>query len=405
MIMAVYGVFLSQVSQEPDILFGVPVSARQQNIKLNDAIGLFVNTLALRSIVPPEIEFGAFVKKQSAEFMRVLDHVNLPFDILLKHIDFKRELSRSPVVQVMLAFEQIDGINWGYADSLDQVEQQGMKTMFDLTLFVSCAGDEYVLTWEYSTDLFTPATIERFGKRFEHLLLYAVENIDTRISMLPYADDNELRLVKDTFNATNKYFPVNETVQSLIFRKSLSCPDAVAIRHNDTEISYQQLLSKSLHLSNLLIDKFSVCRDKRVGVLLNRDPSILICILGVLFAGGAYVPIEATFPSSRVKYILDDSTACALLTTNALTNKWSGAIPEEKVVCIENIFENPINETQNMGLEDIRLRTDSSGLAYVMYTSGTTVSLRTLFKLLNTILNTILTFFMFYSYRVNRKVS
>ena len=198
--------------------------------------------------------------------------------------------------------------------------------------------------------------------------------------MLPYADDNELRLVKDTFNATNKYFPVNETVQSLIFRKSLSCPDAVAIRHNDTEISYQQLLSKSLHLSNLLIDKFSVCRDKRVGVLLNRDPSILICILGVLFAGGAYVPIEATFPSSRVKYILDDSTACALLTTNALTNKWSGAMPEEKVVCIEKLFENPINETQNMGLEKIQSRTDSSGLAYVMYTSGTTVSLRTLFK-------------------------
>uniref|UniRef100_UPI000C04C299 non-ribosomal peptide synthetase n=1 Tax=Xenorhabdus sp. KJ12.1 TaxID=1851571 RepID=UPI000C04C299 len=372
-LLTAWAVVLSRLSGQNDIVIGLPIANRTRT-ELDNLIGFFVNTLALR------IESGqchtiaellAHVRKQT---LAAYAHQDLPFEQVVEVLQPERSLSHSPIFQVMLALDNTPAQELKLPDlELSIIEQPQYSAQCDLTLSLTeTAGNSGLIgTLIYATDLFDRETVVRIAGYFKNVITAMVVDVNQTISSLPMLSAMEQQLLVD-FNATQADFPQNALIHELFEQQVAQTPEAIAVVCEGQTLSYEQINGQANQLAHYLIG-LGIQPDDRVAICVERSPALIVCLLGILKAGGAYVPLDPTYPAERLAYMLKDAAPVILLTQIAQRDKLPDIVPVRVIDAQDTSLETLSLVTQPSHNPDAQaLGLTSRHLAYVIYTSGST---------------------------------
>jgi len=364
-LLAAYQILLHRHTGEDDIAVGTPIAGRQMP-ETENLIGLFINTLPMRTNLGGDPSFGEVLTRVKATALGAYAHQDLPFERLVRELQPERTLAHNPLFQVMFVLQ---------SEEIEPLQLPGLVTEhfrvghimanFDLTLDVVEKDGQLTCLFESNADLFESATVERFMGHFETLLEGIIANPEQRVSDLPLLTDAEREQLLVEWNDTKTKYPTQACIQELFEEQVRKTPDVPALLCDDRNVTYRELNWRANQLGHYLT-KRGVGPDTRVGVCLHRSPEMIVVLLGILKAGGAYVPLDPEYPNSRLQFMLEDAQVPVLITQKSLREKLPRNTAE--IICLDELPENVANESQS----DPEIPTTPDTLAYVMYTSGST---------------------------------
>ena len=329
-------------------------------------IGLFLNSLALRTDLSGNPTFRELLTRVREVALGAYDHQDLPFEKLVEELQPERDLTQTPVFQVF-----INMYNFKEAGlELDQVSVEPIKTLdrvpqFDIEFYVREHDDGIHLMFDYDSDLFDAATIARMLGHFQVLLHSVVANPEQRISDLPILTDAEEHQLLVEWNDTKRDYPEDKCLHQLFEEQAARTPDAVGVdlRRAATQLSGTQSSGQSV---GALSTEVGVGPDVLVGICVERSVEMVVGLLGVFKAGGAYVPLDPSYPKERLAFMIKDSRAPVLLTQQRLVEVLPGH--GARVICLDADWDEIAQESQENPLSPV----ECHNLAYVIYTSGST---------------------------------
>ncbi len=362
LLLAGYTVLLSKYTGQRDIVVGSPAAGRSHS-DLQNIIGMFVNTLAMRNYPDRDKKFVDFLGEVKANALRAYDNQDYQFDDLVEKLDIKRDVSRNPVFDTMFAYQNT-GIMYFELEGLkfSPYEIETSTSKFDLILEAMDEEEVIKFSLGYCSKLFKKTTARRIGGHLVNILKYIVKNPEAVLGEIDMLSGEEKNEILFDFNSTGTDYPRGKTIQQLFEEQAGRTPNAAAVLYGSGEITYRELNCKINQLAGLLRQK-GVGPDEIVGILVERSCEMMVGILAVLKAGGAYMPIDPEYPESRIRYMLDDSKARILLTLKSLKNNIFDGI---QTVYID---ERQIYSGDGSNLDIVNT---PGNLAYVIYTSGST---------------------------------
>ncbi|KPA09300.1 Tyrocidine synthetase 3 [Candidatus Magnetomorum sp. HK-1] len=349
-------VLLYKYTGQNDILMGSPVSGRN-HIDLEDQIGLYVNTLVFRNQIDGSDIFVEFLQKVKQTSIQAYDNQIYPFDKLVEELELDRDLSRSPIFDIMLIFQNIEDMDIslnGY--DISYFEQEYQTSKFDLTFIFLESKDNVLLNIEYNTDLFQKERIENIGSHFIRLMESVLANPEQTVSDLDILTEKEKDILEKQFNNTAFNYNQNKTIVDLFQQQVEKTPGRIAVIFEQKQLTYKELNELSNQLAHYLKDHFRILPDDRIGLLLDRSEYTIIGILGILKAGGAYVPVDLNYPEERIQAIIEDSFCKAILVDS----------PKPYQNCIN------IMDAKHPDINNLDIHVLPHHLTYLMYTSGST---------------------------------
>jgi amino acid adenylation domain-containing protein len=357
---------LSRYSGQDEVVVGTPIAGRTRR-ETEELIGLFVNTLVLRGDLRGDPTVREMLQRVRQVTLGAYENQDIPFQRLVEELQPPRDLSRSPLFQVMLVLQNTSGpqasMNAGHW--AESIEVQTGVAKFDLTLFLSEDGGGLAGALEYNTDLFEPAAVKRMIAHFEQLLGAIASEPERRLSELPLLDDAERRRMLVEWNATATADRPGECVRQMFEAQVERTPDALALTFGEQRLTYRELDSRANQLAHHL-RQTGVGPDTLVGILMSPSVEMVVSVFGVLKAGGAYVPFDHMSPDERLAYQVKDAGVKVTLTQPPLSGRLA-ALPT-RAVCPEverhAIDAQPTSVPPNLTLP--------AHLAYVIYTSGST---------------------------------
>ncbi|TAH83192.1 amino acid adenylation domain-containing protein [Bacillus subtilis] len=363
-LLAAYTAFLSRLSGQEDIIVGSPIAGRPHK-DLEPILGMFVNTLALRTRPEGGKPFVQYLQEVRETALEAFEHQDYPFEELVDKLELTRDMSRNPLFDVMFVLQNMDQESLELDElCLKPAANNGHQTSkFDLTLYAQ-EQPHGLLTFqmEFSTDLYKKKTIEKWLQYFINMLLSIIKDNKAALGTINILNEDETHYLIHELNRTKIDYPRNETISRLFEMQAEQTPNAVAIVSDTQVFTYEDLNSWANQIASVLQIK-GVGPDSVVALLTGRTPELIAGMLGILKAGGAYLPITSDLPVERIAYMLSDSGA-ALLLQSEKTEKQLLDIECEQII-IEDIQKQ--GETKNV---------DSSAgphsLAYIIYTSGST---------------------------------
>ncbi|PHM40846.1 Amino acid adenylation [Xenorhabdus szentirmaii] len=370
-VLGAWSIVLARLSGQDDIVIGTPIANRPHH-ELESVIGFFVNTLALRVKFHHAKNVTDLLTHVRQQALAAYAHQDLPFEQVVEALQPERDLSYSPIFQVMLALNNTPAEKPVLPElQLSLVEQAHRSAHFDLIL--SLTETESGLTGDltYSSDLFDAATAERLAGYLVNVLTAMAADETQPLATLPMLPGSERQQLLVDFNDTQADFPQGTLVHQLFEAQALHCPDATAVVFEGQQLSYAELNRLANRLAHYLIAQ-GVRPDSRVAVCTERTPQMVIGLLATLKAGGTYVPLDPAYPAERLVYMLDDAAPVILLTQTEWKDKLSTALSTTfSTVLLDNDeqlwasqpADNP--DPQDLGLTPRHL-------AYVIYTSGST---------------------------------
>ncbi|MDJ0843510.1 amino acid adenylation domain-containing protein [Crocosphaera sp.] len=364
-LIAAFGVILSRYTHQEDVIIGSPIANRNQS-EIEQLIRFFVNTLLLRIDVNNNPTFDELLKRVRTMALDAYTHQDIPFEKLVEELNPERNLSYTPLFQVLFALQNVP-------KSTLEIPEVTVKTMkierslskFDLSLFMIETETALRGEFEYNADLFEKETIGRMIGHFETLLTQIITNSETQINKLSFLTPEEENQILRESNKTARDYPKDKSIHQLFEEQVKRTPKAIAIVYKNEKITYQELNNKANQLAYYL-RKLGIKADSLVGICLDHSIEMLIGLLGVLKAGGAYVPLDPNYPASRLNYMLTDSGIELLLTQQKLLSLLS--TENRAVVCLESNWETIEQQCQ----ENLDIEICSDNLAYIIYTSGST---------------------------------
>ncbi|HEY0738042.1 MAG TPA: amino acid adenylation domain-containing protein, partial [Herpetosiphonaceae bacterium] len=364
-LLAAWQTLLHRYSGQTDISVGSPIAGRVRP-ELEDLIGFFVNTLVLRTDLSGSPTFADLVSRVRQVALGAYAHQDLPFEQIVDAVQPERDLSRTPLFQVMFVLQNTPRAAIETPDlQLEPLEIEKQSALFDLTLTMIETPAGLVGALEYRTDLFDAATIERMAGRFQTLLAAIVADPQQRIDRLPLLDAAEQQAMLSAWNTTEQPYPHDLCLHDLVAAQARRTPEAVALIFGDERLAYGELDRQANQLAHHL-QKLGVGPDVRVGVCLDRSIDVVVSLLAVLKAGGCYVPLDPTYPSERLAFMLDDARAGVLLTSESLV----AALPMfgNTIVCLDRDQAQIASQPLTSPAADVQ----PANLAYMIYTSGST---------------------------------
>ena len=299
--------------------------------------------------------------------LEAYSHQDLPFEKLVEELQPERNLNYNPLFQVAFQLQNTPAKTLELPEltlnKLDNDEHQTAK--FDLDLCFSETDAGLVCYLEYSSELFTSATIKRMVIHFQNLLSGIVANPQAKISQLPLLTATEKNQLLIDWNNTQIDWEQDVCIHQLIELQAQKTPDAVAIIFEQQQLTYRELNHRSNQLASYL-QNLGVKADTKVGICIERSLAMVVGLLGILKAGGAYLPLDPAYPQERLSLMLEDAQVKFLLTQESLLNH----LPhhDAEIICIDKDWQKISQQNPNFELENIK----SSHLAYVIYTSGST---------------------------------
>ncbi|MFN6565571.1 MAG: amino acid adenylation domain-containing protein [Nostoc sp. ChiSLP01] len=364
-LLAALNILLSRYSRQNDLCIGSPIANRTHS-QTEGLIGFFVNTLVLRNQIKPEQSFIEFLQQTRSSCLDAYAHQDIPFEVLVEKLQPERSMSYNPLFQVMFALENNESPDLSLPGlEIEWLGVKGAIAKFDLTLMVMEYDNQLNCSWEYSTDLFEKATIQRMAEQFEVLLKGIIDNPNQPIHTLPLMTAAEL-LQLQSWNQTETDYPQNKTLVDLFEQQVRKNPDNPAVFFESKTLTYQELNQKANQLANYLIHNYKIQPDTLIGISIERSLEMIIGVLGILKAGAAYVPIDPNYPPERIKLMLEDSGISVLLTQSFLLEELSLTGLTHQAICLdEKVFAEELTHNHNS-------QSTPDNLAYVIYTSGST---------------------------------
>jgi amino acid adenylation domain-containing protein len=347
---------------------GTPVAGRTQG-ETEAVIGFFVNTLALRTDLSGNPTFAELVQQVREVCLGAYAHQEVPFEKLVEELGVERDLSRTPLFQVMLAWQNsadeeltLSGLRMGRVEE----DLSSSRAKFDLLLSLGEVGGEIGGTLEYNVDLYNSETIERVVGQLERVMAAVAEDEERRVGELPLLSEAEREQVVVAWNQRER-FEVDGSLVARFEREVEQRPDGVALQYEDEAVSYQGLNRRANQLAHYLRRR-GVGPEVRVGLLLERSVAMVVSMLGVLKAGGAYVPLEVSAPAERLAFMLEDAGCALLLTTKELKESRFQDSAPTNLVELEELWAQLEREPDT----SLAVSVDEANTAYVIYTSGST---------------------------------
>ncbi|WP_324672444.1 non-ribosomal peptide synthetase [Hymenobacter sp. GOD-10R] len=360
---------LYRYSGQQDICVGSAIAGRQQH-EIEELIGFFVNTLALRSQVRGEASFTELLQQVKTTTLEAYEHQQAPFEKVVDLVVKERDLSRSPLFQVMFVLQNtpdVPDLSLG-AVKVSREGYEHATAQFDFTFTLT--EDELGLQGfvEYSTDLYQSSTVTRMVGHFLELLHSVVKQPQLSIAALPMLTAAEEHELLNVFNTTPVLPASSQSIVALFEAQVASTPHAIAVAFEQQQITYQELNARANQLAYYL-GKHGVQAETLVPLCLERSIALLVGILGVLKAGGAYVPLDASYPAERLQYMIEDTGAQLALSSKSTTTTLRGAAPTLTVVEIDGQAQQAIEQESTANPPVV---VTAQHLAYVIYTSGST---------------------------------
>jgi non-ribosomal peptide synthetase component F len=288
---------------------GTPIANRTR-AEIENLIGFFVNTLVMKADFSSSLNFRELVQQVKTTALEAYAHQDVPFEMLVDRIQPDREMSHSPLFQVVFSLQnnQITTSALDIGDiQIAAVEADTRISKFDLTLTIAENGNRLLGAIEFNTDLFTPGTISRMQDHFLQLLDQAFTFPDQPLDGLVMVTEKERQTILEDWNQT--LYPIEDEagVQELFTRNARMRPDAPAVVFGDQELTYSNLDEKATILAKYLLGQ-GIKPESVVGVCLEKSPEVIVSLLGILKAGAVYLPLDPAYPSSRINYMVDDIT-------------------------------------------------------------------------------------------------
>src|ERR1051326_3528195 len=340
---------------------GSPVADRTRS-EVEGLIGFFVNTLVLRTEVSGELRVRELLQRVREVCLEAYAHQEVPFEMLVEQLQPERNMSHTPLFQVMLNLLNVStGTRERVSDDSEQlrveglVGGEGMAAKFDLTLNAQEQNDQLHLDVGYNAELFDESTVSRMLRHFQNMLESFTAQPEQRVSELRLLTaDEEKQLLKD-WNQTEAEFPQHVTIHDLFYQQVKRTPSAVAVSDARQQLTYAELNGWANNVARRL-RRLGVGPDVLAGIMMERSIEMGVALLGVLKSGGAYVPLDVNYPPERLRLMIENA--------------------DLKVVIAQAVIEVPGIEVITVGDLTTAIELESGAgadnLAYVIYTSGST---------------------------------
>ena len=361
-LLAAFQALLHRYTGGEDIIVGVPIAGRNR-LEVENLIGIFINTLALRTDLSGNPSFRQLLGRVRTTALEAYAHQELPFERLVEELQPVRDLSRTPVFQVLFQLRNLPDERVDANEDLRMAEADfdSGSAKLDLALDIVNKPEGLSCVAEYNTDLFDAASIARLLNHYENLLRGLLDNPNARLSELPLLTEVERKQLLLDWNETHADYPQHATVQSLFEAQVESSPDAIALIFKDEQLTYAELNAKSNRLAHHLI-VLGVGPEVLVGICAERSMEMIVGLLGILKAAGAWVPLDPDYPKERLSFMLEDAQVAAVVTQKHL----EGRLPQHRArrVYIDTLDCETYPDTDAIA--------QPHHLAYVIYTSGST---------------------------------
>ncbi|MBV9790428.1 MAG: amino acid adenylation domain-containing protein, partial [Chloroflexi bacterium] len=373
-LLAGFYALLYRYTGQRDLIVGSPIAGRRQ-AETECLIGFFVNTLALRTQVQGDLRFPELLDRVRETALGAYAHQDLPFELLVEELRIERITNRTPIFQVLFVLQNTPLPVLALPDlTIRPVEAGNSTAKFDLTVQIFEDDGALIGDFEYNTDIFDAATIERLTAHWQTLLAAIVTDPQQRLDDLALLPADEQRLLLHDWNATAAPYPTEQLVHHFFERQAARTPEAEAALMIDSarvveSLSYAALNARANQLAHHLRD-LGVGPDQPVGLFLPRSLDLLIAVLAILKAGGAYLPLDPSYPAERVQFMLANAGAPVVLTHAALRARLqpTDAGSTTQIVCLDQVQDLLDQQPQH----NLGATASPENLTYVIYTSGST---------------------------------
>ena len=359
--MSAFGILMNKYSGDDDLNIGVPVAYRPHS-KLENIFGMFVNTVVVRLKLSTKQTFREIIHLTNEVALNAIAHQELPFENVVEIVNPERSSNANPLFQVAFVWENnldlplvLDGIR------SEKIPVSEGTTPFDLFFSMWENGEKIEGEIRYSNDLLKRETVLQLKTSFLILIKNLVDNPEKAIDSIPMISEEEKKIIEG-FNSTFTKYPKDKTIAELFRDQAHLYPDKAALVFKESSLTYKELNERTNQLARTLMES-GVNNNTSVGILAEKSLEMIIGILGILKSGGCYVPIDPEYPLNRINFIIRDSECKHLLTQDKFMNLVTEA---------ETTIDLNSPTSYHTDLSDFEVINNSSDLAYIMYTSGTT---------------------------------
>jgi amino acid adenylation domain-containing protein len=364
-VLAAFQVLLYRYTGQDDVSVGSPIANRNRP-EIENLIGFFLNTLVLRTDLSGEPGFRELVKRVREVVMGAFAHQDLPFEMLVEELQPERDLSHTPLFQVgfTLQIASNEAISLPSL-ALAPVQIDSKSAKYDITLLMSEGPEGLLGNFEYNTDLFDRTTIERMAGHLLTLLDGFMADPDLPIPYAPILTSEEQELLLSTWNDTTMPAPIDRCAHELFEARVEQHPDALAVIFEEQQLTYADLNRRANQLARYL-RRLGVGPETLVAISTERSPEMIVGILATMKAGGAYLPVDPTYPSERIAFMLSDAGAPIMLTQEHLLDRLP---PHDARDVLLDAEWSRIAQEEESNLDRV---VTPENTAYVIYTSGST---------------------------------
>ncbi len=373
-LLSAFQVLLHRYCNQDDLIVGSPFAGRSIK-EFHDLVGYFINPVPLRSRIEDDPTFKDYLQQVSGSVIGALENQEFPVSHLVDQLKVKRDPSRSPVFQVTFSMERIPGVDeqgiavfligQGGHDfkvgdiSVESIDLNLRQAQFEISLVVEEAGGHIYGCWQYNRDLFEPGTIDRLNGLFKQILEEVVVHPEKKISELSFLSRDEEKKILEDWNHTDLEYPEDKCLHQLVTEHALRNPNRTAVTCAGRSLTYSELNRRANGLA-LKLRSAGINVDCPVGLYVDRSVEMLVAALGILKAGGCYVPLDPLFPVQRLQQMLDDANPSIVVTQNQLRGSLPKGPWKTMMVNGGTAKRGPV------------VSNSPESLAYIIYTSGST---------------------------------
>ena len=372
-LLAGFNILLSRYTGQEDIILGTPVANRHFN-GIENTIGFFINSLALRNNIKPNLPLKEFIYNIHQNLTGAQKNQDLPFEKLVRLLNVEKDQSKHPIFQIMFSVQR-----FGEKDNSSIFKPFHFDcykiAKNDLTLLIDDTSDEMHCCLNFGKVLFNIDTIERISLHYKNILQQMVKNLDSNIQDINLLSSEEYQTIIYDWNNTSASYPKNKTIHQLFEEIVEKDPDNPAVVFKDKTLNYRELNEKANQLAHCLRDRYKkhcgneIKGDTLIGIYIDRSIEMIIAMLGILKAGAAYVPFDRADPEERLRFKINDSECSMVLTSSANLKALLFLAETDTVPLALDAFWDEIEKFPCTNPKPVN---NSSNLAYVIFTSGST---------------------------------